>query len=549
METRANYVAIGAFVFFVIFAAFAFIFWLGSTADRTKSVNVKVIFPGAVTGLSNGSPVVFNGIKVGDVGALNFDPSDPKVVVATIRITPDAPLRKDVKATLGYQGLTGVAYVELFGGTNASPSLFEVANGSEPTIYADRSAFEDIVQGARNILGEADQTLKAIEELIAGNRDEIDQTIKNVKVFSDALASNSDGIKSFMASMSSTGEALTTLSAKLESLVGKAETLLDAVPPEKVTEVVENAADISKNLVDATARVDELMNEAKAATADLKQFTEGLNKNLDDIGQVIAAVDPAKVAEIVDGTSNFTKILSARSTDLENIITKTSETLSAVEDIAQTVRAREEDISTFITEAVTAGKKLNDALDGANTLIGSIEPDRVGKIVASVESFTTTVMGKSERIGQAIDDAATGVESLKKFSDNLEQQRPDIDQIIANAKEISANLNASSVRVQGILDKVDGMVAGDGEGFMQEITAAAASVRKVADVLEKNIGPITEGLGRFANRGSADFSAAMAQLNRTLVDIQRAVTNIDRDPSRVIFGGSDVPVFQGAKRR
>lgn len=549
METRANYVAIGAFVFIVIFAAFAFIYWLGSTTDRTKSVNVRVIFPGAVTGLSVGSPVVFNGIKVGDVGALNFDPNDPKVVVATIRITPDAPLRKDVKATLGYQGLTGVAYVELSGGTNASPSLFEGMNGSEPVIYADRSAFEDIVQGARNILGEADQTLKAIEELIAGNRDEIDQTIKNVKVFSDALAANSDGVQSFMANMSSTGEALTRLSGKLETLVGKAETILGAVPPERVTEIVENAADISKNLAAASEQVDDLMNEAKAATADLKTFTEGLNKNLDDIGQLIAAVDPAKVTEILDGASNFAKVLSARSADLDNIVTKTSETLSAVEEIAQTVRAREQDISTFITEAVSAGKKLNETLDGANALIGAVEPERIGKIVASVETFSATVMGKSERIGKAIDDAATGAESLKKFSDNLEQRRPDIDQIIANAKEIAENLNASSVRVEGILAKVDGIVAGDGEGFLKELAAAATSVRQVADVIEKNIGPITEGLGRFATRGSADFSAAMAQLNRTLVDIQRAVTNIDRDPSRVIFGGSDVPVFQGAKRR
>ncbi|MEH0069626.1 MlaD family protein [Pannonibacter sp. Pt2-lr] len=59
--------------------------------------------------------MLFNGIKVGDVSALDFDPADPRIVIATIRVSPNAPLRKDVRATLGFQGLTGVAYVDLKG--------------------------------------------------------------------------------------------------------------------------------------------------------------------------------------------------------------------------------------------------------------------------------------------------------------------------------------------------------------------------------------------------------------------------------------------------
>ena len=93
------------------------------------------------------------------------------------------------------------------------------------------------------------------------------------------------------------------------------------------------------------------------------------------------------------------------------------------------------------------------------------------------------------------------------------------------------------------------MVEGDGEGLVAEATQAAASIRKVADVLAERVGPVTSGLERFTTRGSADFSSAMAQLSRTLVEIQRTVADLNRDPQRVIFGGDDKPTFGGAQRR
>ncbi|MBL6431996.1 MAG: MCE family protein [Alphaproteobacteria bacterium] len=71
-----------------MFIGFAFIYWLGSRSEGPRALPVKVVFNGAVTGLSVGGSVNFNGIKVGDVGSLGFDPKDPSVVIATIRVSP-----------------------------------------------------------------------------------------------------------------------------------------------------------------------------------------------------------------------------------------------------------------------------------------------------------------------------------------------------------------------------------------------------------------------------------------------------------------------------
>ena len=111
---------------------------------------VDVVFTEAVTGLSVGGSVNFNGIKVGDVGELGFDAKDPRVVIATIRVSPSTPLRRDVKATLGFQTLSGIAYVDLSGGSTSAPLLLDPDADEPPVIYAERSAFGTLQQDRRD---------------------------------------------------------------------------------------------------------------------------------------------------------------------------------------------------------------------------------------------------------------------------------------------------------------------------------------------------------------------------------------------------------------
>ena len=149
----------------------------------------------------------------------------------------------------------------------------------------------------------------------------------------------------------------------------------------------------------------------------------------------------------------------------------------------------------------------------------------------------------------AIEKAGEAVDNVNEFSQSLKGRGPQIDQIVRDAQELASKLNATGTRVQSVVDKVDAMVEGDGEGLIAEATQAAASIRKVADVLAERVGPITTGSERFTARGSTDFSNAMAQLSRPLLEIQRTVSDLNRDPQRVIFGGPDKPTFGGAQRR
>ena len=107
METRANYVLIGAFTLAAVVGAFLFIMWIAGYGSAGGHRTFQVVFNGSVSGLSHGANVSFNGIKVGEVTHLRFSRSDPHQVVADIDVNSDAPIDRNTKARLETQGLTG----------------------------------------------------------------------------------------------------------------------------------------------------------------------------------------------------------------------------------------------------------------------------------------------------------------------------------------------------------------------------------------------------------------------------------------------------------
>src|SRR6516162_48651 len=123
METRANYVLIGAFTLAAIVGAFLFVMWIAGYGTPGGRRAMQVVFTGSVSGLSNGANVLFNGIKVGEVNHLTFSRSDPHQVVADITVSSDAPIDRGTKARLESQGFTGAAAVALLGAPKPGASL------------------------------------------------------------------------------------------------------------------------------------------------------------------------------------------------------------------------------------------------------------------------------------------------------------------------------------------------------------------------------------------------------------------------------------------
>jgi len=193
METRARYLAIGLFTLAVIAAGFAFVFWLYSGGGFRDRATYQIRFDGPVSGLLVGSAVLFNGIRVGEVTDLELAAQNPKEVLATVAIDPQAPVRADTVVGMDFQGLTGAPVILLTGGSATAPAV-DAEDGAIPTLVAAPGSGQSMTQAAR-------ETLKKLDGILADNADPLHSVIENFKTFSDALARNSDKVDSVVAGL------------------------------------------------------------------------------------------------------------------------------------------------------------------------------------------------------------------------------------------------------------------------------------------------------------------------------------------------------------
>lgn len=459
METRANYILVGIVTLGVLLASFGFVYWIARFGETKNSVPLEVRIPGSVTGLSVGSQVLFNGIKVGDVRKLIIDAKNPKWVVAITEVGLDTPVTSATIATLGFQGLTGQAYIELKGGDPDSENILAKAQetGEIPYVQADPGAVNNLIDQAQSIATSADKVLAGLQQFVDDNRKPLTETIGNASKFSDALAKNSDQIDEFLASVGDLSKTLKGVSVKLDSTLTSADDLLKSVDKAKVDRILANADKISADLAASSGDIKRMTESAQEAIKNVSDLADKANKSLDGVDKVLAAADVEKVK-------------------------------SAVANI--------EDMS----------KKANTAMDDVSKV--------TGKIGARAE---------------------------------------DIDQIVANAKELSGKLNQTAVRFDGVLEKVNaflGNTDGQGPGLVAEAKATLAAFRKVADTLNGRIGEISDNLAKFSGRGLGNVDAMVQDTRRSVSRIEQAVSELEKNPNRLIFGGQgSVPRVDGRNRR
>jgi len=191
MEDRAKFVLIGFFTFAVIAGAFSFVFWLYNAGGDRESATYRVIFNGSVSGLRVGAPVMFNGIRVGEVTRLGLT-ENPAQVAVFLAVSKATPIRKDTRVLLEFAGLTGIASVSLKGVLASAPPL-EAKDGEPPTLIANAEASQDLSQSVRD-------SLNKVDAVINENQESLRKSMKNIETFTDTLARNSERIDKLLTS-------------------------------------------------------------------------------------------------------------------------------------------------------------------------------------------------------------------------------------------------------------------------------------------------------------------------------------------------------------
>src|SRR3569833_222814 len=185
METKANYVAVGAIVLACVIGLVVTILWLAGIQYSQEYAYYQANFKGSVTGLGKGTVTRYNGIEVGRVTNLEFDPQDPKTVIITLLVQPTLTIREDSDASIDSQGFTGGAYVEITGGTATSPILVAHEGQRYPVIKTKQSTFAQLQQSVPEVVNKVSVAASRLNDMLNDdNRRNIGKILANLVVFS-----------------------------------------------------------------------------------------------------------------------------------------------------------------------------------------------------------------------------------------------------------------------------------------------------------------------------------------------------------------------------
>ena len=195
METCARHVLIGLFTLIAAALAVLFALWLGRS-DRSRDFHLyDIAFEEAVSGLSRGSTVEFNGIRVGDVVDLRLDPDNPRNVFARVRVERDAPVRTDTQAMLMPVGITGTSLIRLSSGNAPTTQALVGDDQNIPIIHATPSPMSKLLAGGEDVLYNFNQLLVSANTLFSNeNIQKLSQTLAHIEKTTQALASQRDGL-------------------------------------------------------------------------------------------------------------------------------------------------------------------------------------------------------------------------------------------------------------------------------------------------------------------------------------------------------------------
>lgn len=145
------------------------------------------------------------------------------------------------------------------------------------------------------------------------------------------------------------------------------------------------------------------------------------------------------------------------------------------------------------------------------------------------------------------------MEDIAKVTTKVGNRAQDVDQIVTNTRDLTAKLNQTAVRVDGVLEKVSaflGSTEGQGPGLVAEARSTLIAFRKVADTLNARLGEITDGLAKFSGRGLNNVDALVQDTRRSVSRIEQSISELEKNPNRLIFGGQgSVPRTDGRNRR
>lgn len=208
MENKAHALAAGIFVVAMAALLLALAAWL--THEGGERDLYEISTRESVTGLQVQAPVRLRGVDVGEVAAIAFDPQVPGHVLVRLAIDRQAPLTRDTFATLGFLGVTGLAFVQLDDSGRPAPRL-DPAGVAPPRIPLRPGMVSRLAAQGEDFMGKVDEATAKLNRLLA------DPNQERVAVALDNLARAAEGVDRVSVQLARSAAALATATETFRS--------------------------------------------------------------------------------------------------------------------------------------------------------------------------------------------------------------------------------------------------------------------------------------------------------------------------------------------
>ena len=303
METRAHNVLIGAFVLVFFAALFVFVVWLAKSRGDQSVAFYDIVFTDAVSGLAVGGDVRVNGIKVGSIKRIAIDHEDPTRVRVTVEIGDDVPIREDSTATMQLQGITGVTYVQITGGTQAS-ALVQHSHDVPYTIIRSRpSQITELVDQLPKLLERSTQLVDRGNALLDDdNRKNLSDALADLRQMTrtlagraetmgkaiDELSAASNGVGELVRRGNRVAEELSATMSVARGTMAGADQLIDGEVRETVASIGKVAKDVSRLLGDNREALDAFTTDG---LVEFRRFIEEARVLVQNLGRVATKLE------------------------------------------------------------------------------------------------------------------------------------------------------------------------------------------------------------------------------------------------------------------
>ena len=306
MENKAHYALIGTFVLLALLAIIAFVAWVSNAQFDQQFDEYEVSFQGGVQGMSQGTEVRFNGLKVGDVTRLRIDPNDTNAVLVDIQVEADTPVDTKSVGRMEPLGLTGLNYIQIIPGGEGFPLIKELPGKGPYRLVGEASRIDVLLGGGGNVIEAAQSALARANTImsqdaiadfhdILNNVNQITRNLSDLDIDPELIERTLKAITQAASDVSLAADAVDVAATDFDALIkedvksalARAEVSMGEL--DKALGSIGTAADGTDDLIrDSREAINRLSN---SGLTDLEETVDGIRRLVVTLGRVADSLE------------------------------------------------------------------------------------------------------------------------------------------------------------------------------------------------------------------------------------------------------------------